>query len=101
MDNDKNSVEQTFDFSNEIQEVQADALMPYVQRDALIWVAKDLDLGEVLEAIASDDSKVVKGWMDQDQVKKVTGSENFFMNREKELFRFGICNPFVFFQELI
>lgn len=52
-----------------------DWLKPHVGRDAVILVTPDLDLSEVGEALANDNTAVVQRWIDEQAIAKPSQSQ--------------------------
>ncbi|MEY3334862.1 MAG: hypothetical protein RLZZ176_3165, partial [Cyanobacteriota bacterium] len=76
-------------------------LIPHVQKDGVIVVAKNLDLLDVGEAIAGDNIPSVQHWIDKQLLAKPTIDQvgEWNLNRTKR-FNALIVEPYVLIQEL-
>lgn len=85
-----------------LDEAEWEWLIPHVQRDSVIVVAKELDLLDVGEAIASDKASTVQNWIDEALISKPSEVQmgEWNMQREKR-FSTLIVQPFVLVQEKI
>ncbi|XGV86519.1 MAG: DUF2288 domain-containing protein [Limnothrix sp. BL-A-16] len=73
-----------------------DWLKPHIGRDAVIVVTPDLDLAEVGEALASDNTAVVQRWIDEQAIAKPTQAELAEWDRSGNArFQAMIVAPFV------
>ena len=83
-----------------LDEAEWEWLIPHVQRDSVIVVAKELDLLDVGEAIASDKASTVQNWIDEALISKPSEVQmgEWNMQREKR-FNTLIVQPFVLVQE--
>ncbi|PPS41532.1 DUF2288 domain-containing protein [Chroococcidiopsis sp. TS-821] len=84
-----------------LDEAEWNWLIPHVQRDAVIFVAEQLDLVDVGVALASDNVASVQSWIDDELIHKpsVTQISDWNGDRTKR-FNSLIVQPFVLIQEL-
>lgn len=84
-----------------LDEAEWNWLIPHVQRDAVIFVAEQLDLVDVGIALASDNVASVQSWIDDQLIHKpsVTQISDWNGDRTKR-FNSLIVQPFVLIQEL-
>lgn len=84
-----------------IDEAEWEWLIPHVQKDGVIVVAKNLDLLDVGEAIAGDNIPSVQRWIDEQLLAKPTIDQvgEWNLNRTKR-FNALIVEPYVLIQEL-
>ncbi|AFZ31941.1 MULTISPECIES: DUF2288 domain-containing protein [Chroococcaceae] len=84
-----------------LDEAEWNWLIPHVQRDAVIFVAEQLDLVDVGVALASDNVASVQSWIDDQLIHKpsVTQISDWNGDRTKR-FNSLIVQPFVLIQEL-
>jgi hypothetical protein len=68
--------------------------------DVIILVGSDLDLMQVAEACAVDDTSAFQGWMENGQIRKPDSNELQRMKDEDELFLCCLVKPFVFVQRV-
>ena len=85
-----------------LDESEWEWLIPHVQRDSVIVVATGLDLLDVGEAIASDQTSQVQNWIDEALIGKPSSIQvgEWNMQRKKR-FNTLIVQPFVLVQEKI
>lgn len=80
----------------ELADVEWSDLIPHAQRDALIVVNESLNLVDVGVAIASDDVKVVRGWISEGLIQKPSVEQLGAWNISPEQkFSTLIVQPFV------
>ncbi|MBE9230517.1 DUF2288 domain-containing protein [Cuspidothrix issatschenkoi LEGE 03284] len=84
-----------------LDEAEWEWLIPHVQKDGVIVVAKNLDLLDVGEAIAGDNIPSVQRWIDEQLLAKPTIDQvgEWNLNRTKR-FNALIVEPYVLIQEL-
>jgi len=84
-----------------VDEAEWEWLIPHVQKDGVIVVAKNLDLLDVGEAIAGDNIPSVQRWIDEQLLAKPTIDQvgEWNLNRTKR-FNALIVEPYVLIQEL-
>jgi hypothetical protein len=74
-------------------------LQPFFARGALLWVAADLDLIAVAEAMADNDHSRLSAWLEAGHVEKVgEGKAADLLERDPELWAV-VVSPWVVFQE--
>ncbi|TDQ40167.1 DUF2288 domain-containing protein [Thiopseudomonas denitrificans] len=74
-------------------------LAPWFARGQLLWVAADLDLVSVAEAIASDDKQLVSSLMQQNRLHLLTDEQAGDLHqRDPELWA-TVVRPWVLVQE--
>ncbi|MGH1396928.1 MAG: DUF2288 domain-containing protein [Trichormus sp.] len=84
-----------------LDEAEWEWLIPHVQRDAVILVSQDLDLLDVGEAIANDNTSSVQQWIERQLITKpsVTQVGQWNSDRTKR-FNTLILQPYVLVQEM-
>jgi hypothetical protein len=84
-----------------LDEAEWEWLIPHVQKDGVIVVAKNLDLLDVGEAIAGDNIPSVQRWINEQLLAKPTIDQvgEWNLNRTKR-FNALIVEPYVLIQEL-
>lgn len=84
-----------------LDEAEWEWLIPHVQRDAVILVSLDLDLLDVAEAIANDNTLSVQQWIEGQLITKpsVTQVGKWNSDRTKR-FNTLIIQPYVLVQEM-
>ncbi len=88
-------------FADDLAEVEWERLRPHLDRDALIVVDEELDIVEVANCMAVDDSGKVAEWVGTGKLKKPGRQQLEEWNGEdKKLFRTLIVQPFVLMQRL-
>ncbi|HEX6241741.1 MAG TPA: DUF2288 family protein [Polyangiales bacterium] len=76
-------------------------LAPHQARGALLLLAPNLDLLEVAEAMAADDSARVASWLKSGQLARVSAAEAEQLERTEDLrFQFVVVQPWVLAQRL-
>lgn len=89
------------DLESMLDEAEWNWLMPHAQRDQLLVVSPGLDLLDVGEAIASDNTAAVQVWIAEQLLAKPTANQLSDWNNEQEKrFNALIVRPFVLVQEL-
>ncbi|MBF7141497.1 MULTISPECIES: DUF2288 domain-containing protein [Pseudomonas] len=74
-------------------------LQPFFARGALLWVAAELDLIAVAEAMANNNHAQLSTWLDAGEVAKVgEGRAADLLERDPELWAV-VVSPWVVFQE--
>ena len=85
-----------------LDEAEWDWLRDHAQRDAVIVVARELDLLQAGEAIASDDSKQVGAWIQQGLLQKPTAQQlKEWDTTPTRRFMSLVVSPYVLMQELV
>ncbi|MBD2360210.1 MULTISPECIES: DUF2288 domain-containing protein [unclassified Anabaena] len=89
------------ELSEILDEAEWEWLIPHVQREAVILVSLDLDLLNVGEAIATDNTSSVEQWIERQLITKpsVTQVGEWNCDREKR-FKTLIIQPYVLVQEI-
>ncbi|UKO96335.1 DUF2288 domain-containing protein [Nostoc sp. UHCC 0870] len=89
------------DLSEILDQAEWEWLIPHVQREAVILVSMDLDLLDVGEAIATDNTSSVQQWIEGQLITKpsVTQVGKWNCDREKR-FNTLIIQPYVLVQEI-
>lgn len=83
-----------------LDEAEWEWLIPHAQRDAVIVVSDNLDLVEVGEAIASDNTQSVQNWIDEQLLTKPSPVQLGTWNSEpSKRFNTLIIQPYVLVQE--
>ena len=83
-----------------LDEAEWEWLIPHVQRDAVIVVAKELDLLDVGEAIASDKVSEVQIWIEEALITKPSNKQmGEWNNQRNKRFNALIVEPYVLVQE--
>lgn len=86
--------------SENLDEAEWEWLIPHVQRDAVIVVAKELDLLDVGEAIASDKVPEVQVWIEEALITKPSNEQmGEWNNQRNKRFNALIVEPYVLVQE--
>lgn len=89
------------ELAQNIDEAEWNWLIPHVQRDAVIFVADQLDLLDVGVAIASDNVASVQTWIDEQLIHKPFTTQISDWNGDRtKRFHSLIIQPFVLIQEL-
>jgi hypothetical protein len=89
------------DLESMLDEAEWSWLMPHAQQDQLLVVAPGLELLDVGEAIASDNTAAVQVWIAEQLLTKPTAQQLSDWNGEQEKrFNALIVRPFVLVQEL-
>lgn len=87
--------------SEEIASMPWSDLQPHAKRDSVIIVNPSLDLLEVGEAIASDNTTLVNQWINQGLISKPTQQQLSEWNENlQEQFNTIIVQPFVLISHL-
>lgn len=76
-------------------EVDWSYLKPHFERDCLFFVDASLEMTEVGEAMAKDDSEAVKGWMKSGDLVKIEAIHAFQWEDGKTEFEALVISPFV------
>ena len=76
-------------------EVDWSYLKPHFERDCLFFVDASLEMTEVGEAMAKDDSEAVKGWMKSGDLVKIEAIHAFQWEDGKTEFEAFVISPFV------
>jgi hypothetical protein len=85
-----------------LDEAEWDWLIPHAKRDAIIVVAVGLDLLEVGEAIASDDTAKVEVWIGEALIAKPSPEQMGEWNSDRtKRFDTLIVQPYVLVQEKV
>ena len=83
-----------------LDEAEWEWLSPHVKRDAVIVVAKELDLLDVGEAIASDKVSEVQVWIEEAFITKPSNEQmGEWNNQQDKRFNALIVEPYVLIQE--
>ncbi len=83
----------------ETARIHWEELQPFFARGALLWVAEELDLIAVAEAMASNDTERVRAWLEGGEVAKVGEAKAAdLVERKPELWAV-VVSPWVLFQE--
>ncbi len=80
--------------------VQWEWLKPHVQRDAVIIVNSQLDLTEVGEALATDNTQAVKHWITEQLLVKPDAEQLTLWSSDNKRLNSLIVQPFVLVQDL-
>lgn len=89
------------ELSETIDEAEWEWLIPHVQRDAVILVSLDLDLLDVGEAIASDNTSSVQEWIERQLITKPSNTQMGEWNSDRQKrFNTLILQPYVLVQEI-
>lgn len=71
-------------------------ILPHAKRDAVVVIDQTLDLIEVAEAIALDNTSLVSNWIAEKLVAKPSASQlNDWNNQPEKEFTAAIVQPFV------
>jgi hypothetical protein len=91
-----------FDFTNEIDKASWELLKTHHERGAVFVIDKTLDLATVAFAIAKDNVNLVKIWLDNQQMQKLSEdlAENWKANPQENIVKFIIVQPYVLVQTL-
>lgn len=74
-------------------------LQPFFAKGALLWVAPDLDLIAVAEAMAENDAAKISAWMAEERVSKLSETRALdFVERDPQLWAVVVA-PWVVIQE--
>ncbi|MBO6940105.1 MAG: DUF2288 family protein [Deltaproteobacteria bacterium] len=71
------------------------ALEPHARRQGLFLVREGLELSEVAAAVATDDQAKVKGWIDDESIRRPTVDEVTAWAEDPVAFYAVIVQPFV------
>lgn len=87
--------------SQDLANVDWKDLLPHAKRDVVIVVNQELDLLEVAEAIAKDNTSLVSNWIEQKLIFKPSSEQltNWNNNLDKQFLTL-IVQPFVVIQEV-
>lgn len=89
------------ELTESLDEAEWEWLIPHVQRDAVILVALGLNLLDVGEAIASDNTQTVQQWIDEQLITKPSVDQVGEWNSDRQKrFNTLILQPFVLVQEI-
>jgi hypothetical protein len=84
-----------------LDEAEWEWLIPHVQRDAVILVAPELNLLDVGEAIANDNTQSVQQWIDEQLITKPSVDQVGEWNGDRQKrFNTLIIQPYVLVQEI-
>jgi hypothetical protein len=85
----------------EIASISWQEILPHAKRDVVVVIAPQLDLLEVAEAIALDNTSLVSSWITEKLVTKPSATQltDWNTNPEKE-FSAAIVQPFVIIQPI-
>jgi hypothetical protein len=90
------------ELTESLDEAEWEWLIPHVQRDAVIVVARELDLLDVAVAIANDNTSKVQIWIDEALLTKPSTTQIGEWNIERtKRFNTLILQPYVLVQEKI
>jgi hypothetical protein len=85
-----------------LDEAEWDWLIPHAQRDAVIVVSENLDLVDVGEAIANDNTTSVQNWIDKQLLTKPSPLQlGEWNSNPSKRFNTLIIQPYVLVQEKI
>ncbi|MBD2664400.1 hypothetical protein B6N60_00883 [Richelia sinica FACHB-800] len=88
------------ELTQNLDEAEWEWLIPHAQRDAVIVVADGLDLLDVGEAIASDNTASVQLWIDEQLITKPSPAQLGEWNSDRtKRFNALIVEPYVLVQE--
>lgn len=74
-------------------------LQPFFAKGALLWVAPDLDLIAVAEAMAENDAAKISAWMSEERVSKLSETRALdFVERDPQLWAVVVA-PWVVIQD--
>lgn len=76
-------------------EVDWSYLKPHFERDCLFFVDPELEMTVVGEAMAKDDSALVKGWLRSGELVKIEGIHAFQWEGTEMQFEALVISPFV------
>jgi len=86
----------------QVDEAEWGWLLPHSERGALVVVSGGLDLAEVGERMAADDSAAIQGWIDAGEIAKPTAGNLEAWNAAPDRrFRILVVSPYVLIQELV
>lgn len=89
------------ELTQNLDQAEWEWLIPHVQRDAVILVALELDLLDVGEAIANDNTLPVQQWIDQQLITKPSTAQIGEWNGDRsKRFHTLIIQPYVLVQEI-
>lgn len=89
------------ELTQNLDQAEWEWLIPHVQRDAVIVVALELDLLDVGEAIANDNSPSVQKWIDEQLITKPSTVQIGEWNGDRnKRFHTLIIQPYVLVQEI-
>jgi hypothetical protein len=89
------------ELTQNLDQAEWEWLIPHVQRDAVIVVALELDLLDVGEAIANDNSPSVQKWIDEQLITKPSIAQIGEWNGDRsKRFHTLIIQPYVLVQEI-
>jgi hypothetical protein len=69
--------------------------------DVIILVSEDLDLMQVAEACALDDSSSFQVWMEKKQIRKPDADELGLLKKADDFYTCCIVKPFVFLKKVL
>lgn len=86
--------------TEEIAEIDWNALIPHAQRDGVIIVSPSLNLIDVGVAMANDSVALIQNWISQQLIRKPSADELSHWNEHPDKqFLSLIVQPFVLIQE--
>jgi hypothetical protein len=89
------------ELSETLDEAEWEWLIPHVQRDAVILVSLNLDLIDVAEAIATDNTITVQEWIENQLLSKPSNTQMGEWNSDRQKrFNTLILQPYVLVQEI-
>ncbi|MBD2450673.1 DUF2288 domain-containing protein [Nostoc sp. FACHB-152] len=89
------------ELTESLDEAEWEWLIPHVQRDAVILVAQGLNLLDVGEAIANDNTQSVQQWIDEQLITKPSVDQVGEWNGDRQKrFNTLIIQPYVLVQEI-
>lgn len=88
------------ELAENLDEAEWEWLIPHVLRDAVVVVSEQLDLLDVGEAIASDNTAVVQNWISKALIAKPSTTQMSDWNGDRtKRFTTLIIQPYVLIQE--
>lgn len=83
----------------DIASISWQEILPHAKRDAVFVIDERLDLLEVAEAIALDNTSLVSNWIAQQSIAKPSSTQlNHWNNNPETQFTTAIVQPFVIIQ---
>ncbi|MEL7368498.1 MAG: DUF2288 family protein [Myxococcota bacterium] len=82
---------------SELMDVEFDAIIPHVEREAVVWVSPEIPLVMAAMAVSLDATAEVQRWLTEGQLKKLTREQTQDWAKT-ERFSFLIVQPFVLIQ---
>lgn len=88
------------ELAQQVDQARWEWLRPHQERGALVWVDGMLELAEVGERLAADDTASVQAWLASHMIAKPNAEQLDAWNRQPDrLFAMLVVSPFILIQE--